>query len=127
MEGGLYMAKPDGGKHAHSEWKVLRVMHPCPEHSGQTLMEVEIHTGRPHQIRIHMASMGHPLVGDPLYGPGGVPKVNGEGGQVCNVGTVAKIGDCGYFLRAHKLEVYHPIDAQHLLSIEAPPCPPYSV
>lgn len=35
--------------------------------------QVEIFTGRPHQIRIHMAAMGHPLVGDPLYGVGGVP------------------------------------------------------
>eukprot|EP00983_Pelagomonas_calceolata_P038808 1136927-Pelagomonas_calceolata.AAC.12 len=40
LEGGLYVAKPDGGKHAHSEWKVLRVMHPCENHSGQTLVEV---------------------------------------------------------------------------------------
>lgn len=37
--------------------------------------QVEIFTGRPHQIRIHTAAMGHPLVGDPLYGVGGVPKV----------------------------------------------------
>lgn len=38
-------------------------------------IQVTILTGRPHQIRIHMAALGHPLVGDPLYGPGGVPKV----------------------------------------------------
>jgi hypothetical protein len=43
--------------------------------SGSALLEVEIHTGRPHQIRIHMAWAGHPLVGDPLYGRGGLPKV----------------------------------------------------
>ena len=38
-----------------------------------SLLEVEIETGRPHQIRIHLAFAGHPLVGDPLYGPGGLP------------------------------------------------------
>lgn len=38
-------------------------------------LQVTILTGRPHQIRIHMAALGHPLVDDPLYGPGGVPKV----------------------------------------------------
>lgn len=39
--------------------------------------QVEIFSGRPHQIRIHMAAIGHPLVGDPLYGPGGMPMVGG--------------------------------------------------
>ena len=37
------------------------------------VVEVEIPTGRPHQIRIHMAYCGHPLVGDPLYLSGGMP------------------------------------------------------
>ena len=39
-------------------------------------VQVEIATGRPHQIRIHMASIGHPLVGDPLYAPGGLPALS---------------------------------------------------
>ena len=40
---------------------------------GQALVEATIPTGRPHQIRIHLAAAGHPLVGDPLYAVGGVP------------------------------------------------------
>jgi 23S rRNA pseudouridine1911/1915/1917 synthase len=51
---------------------------------GETLVEVTIPTGRPHQIRIHLAAAGHPLVGDPLYAEGGFPKeqpgLPGEGG-----------------------------------------------
>jgi hypothetical protein len=43
---------------------------PCP---ALLPLQVTIVTGRPHQIRIHMAAMGHPLVGDPLYAAGGVP------------------------------------------------------
>ncbi len=40
---------------------------------GTTTFEVSLHSGRPHQIRIHLASIGHPLVGDPLYGLNGQP------------------------------------------------------
>ena len=53
------------GKEARSEWRVL--------HKGQgySLLGVRIFTGRTHQIRVHMAHVGHPLWGDKLYGRGG--------------------------------------------------------
>ena len=50
------------GKAALTEWQVLE------ELRGASLMSVRIHTGRTHQIRVHMSSMGHPVLGDSLYG-----------------------------------------------------------
>ena len=35
------------------------------------LLECQLETGRTHQIRVHLAAIGHPVVGDPVYGPGG--------------------------------------------------------
>ncbi len=55
-----------GGREAISHWRVLRRI---PSRFGNfSLLELEIDTGRTHQIRVHLASLGHPVVGDGLYG-----------------------------------------------------------
>src|SRR5690606_21164595 len=55
-----------GGKPALTRYRVLR-----PLGADAALVECELATGRTHQIRVHMASIGHPLIGDPVYGRGG--------------------------------------------------------
>jgi 23S rRNA pseudouridine1911/1915/1917 synthase len=67
-----------------------------------TTFEVTLHSGRPHQIRIHLASIGHPLVGDPLYGVNGLPIENLPGLP----------GDGGYLLHAQFLKFEHPITGE---------------
>ena len=56
------MAVDPQGRWAKTEWRVLR------EYPDRTLLDVHIITGRTHQIRVHTASIGHPVLGDPLYG-----------------------------------------------------------
>ena len=50
------------GKKARTHWKVLE------NYNAFTLAEFRLETGRTHQIRVHLSSMGHPILGDPLYG-----------------------------------------------------------
>ena len=80
------------GKPALSRVRILE------RRTDASLLEVTIETGKPHQIRIHLAAAGHPLVGDPLYR---------KGGQV-KEGDVALPGDIGYHLHAERLCLRHP-------------------
>lgn len=57
------MAVVPGGREARTNWRVLERLR------GATLIEARLTTGRTHQIRVHMASIGHPVLGDPVYGP----------------------------------------------------------
>jgi len=79
---------------------------------GQTLIEATIPTGRPHQIRIHLAAAGHPLVGDLLYVSGGLPAPD-----------PVLPGEMGYHLHAHRLEIDHPVTGERLVLECAPPLP----
>jgi 23S rRNA pseudouridine1911/1915/1917 synthase len=101
--GRVYAAVRDG-KRASSHVKVLA------RRQDACLVDVTIPTGRPHQIRIHMAAAGHPLVGDPLYGRGGVP-----------IAEPGLPGDPGYWLHAHRLGLDHPVTGARLALECRPP------
>lgn len=102
--GHIYSATPDG-LDAQSNCSVLQ------RRSDATLLEVTILTGRPHQIRIHLAAMGYPLLGDPLYVAGGQPHPDGT----------AIPSDCGYWLHAQRLSLMHPAGEPMVLSCDPPP------
>lgn len=101
------MAIVRGGRSAISMYKVRR------RYDRFTLLAVEIKTGRTHQIRVHLASIKHPVVGDELYGGGRDntvrdPKLRAE---------VRKLGR--HFLHAAELGLKHPLTGA-ALRFEAP-------
>ena len=57
----MAVVAPPAGKHALTDYRVLTSIH------GDALVECTLHTGRTHQIRVHMKQIGHPLIGDPIY------------------------------------------------------------
>lgn len=79
------MAVVPGGRRAVTHWKVRR------RYRVFTLVECKLETGRTHQIRVHMAYIGHPVVGDPIYGP-----------------RKPAFGLSGQALCAYQLGFYHP-------------------
>ncbi|MGJ5818777.1 RluA family pseudouridine synthase [Paludibaculum fermentans] len=95
--GSVWAAHPSG-KPSKSLAKVIA------RTDSTTIFEVSLNSGRPHQIRIHLASIGHPLVGDPLYGVTGQPLENLPGLP----------GDGGYFLHAQYLRFEHPVTGEQV-------------
>ena len=94
---GYIYGSTDQGKNAHSQcWVIER-------YENSALVEVEILTGRPHQIRIHLAVAGYPLLGDPLYIKGGTFAEIHQ-----NQAKIPVPGECGYWLHAYKLSFTHP-------------------
>ncbi|PKU76855.1 RNA pseudouridine synthase 5-like [Dendrobium catenatum] len=119
---GLYVAS-SSGKPAMSKVQVLE----RDTQQNRTVVQVEIHSGRPHQIRIHLAFIGHPLVGDPLYQGGGQPNLletetiedsfAEDGGYQKPERPLP--GDCGYYLHARRLVLCHP-SMEKMIEIIAP-------
>src|SRR5205085_1766910 len=88
-------AKEDGGrgKRAVTHWKRLGLL------KDAALVECRLETGRTHQVRVHMASIGHPLVGDPVYGRSG--KTHGK--------ILKELGFHRQALHAAELGFIHPV------------------
>lgn len=85
------------GKEAILEYEVLAT------HENFSLVRIQLQTGRPHQIRVQMAIIGHPLYGDQKYGT----KVNQPGQQIA--------------LWSHKITVEHPTKKDSLTFVSYPP------
>jgi 23S rRNA pseudouridine1911/1915/1917 synthase len=94
------------GKRAVTHWKRLNVLRDA------ALVECRLETGRTHQVRVHMASIGHPLVGDPVYGRSG--KTHGK--------LLKELGFHRQALHAAELGFIHPVTKRRMSF--ASPMPP---
>jgi 23S rRNA pseudouridine1911/1915/1917 synthase len=87
------------GREAITHWQILERL------GNYTLMQFRLETGRTHQIRVHSAHIGHPIVGDPVYSSGRSVGVNLP----------------GQALHAWKLTLEHPISKEIIEAIAPPP------
>ncbi|WP_460204092.1 RluA family pseudouridine synthase [Scytonema sp. NUACC21] len=92
------VAVEKGGRPAITHWKVRERL------GNYTLMEFQLETGRTHQIRVHSAQIGHPIVGDPVYSSGRSIGVNLP----------------GQALHAWRLKLQHPVSGEWI-EVTAPP------
>jgi 23S rRNA pseudouridine1911/1915/1917 synthase len=110
----IHAYRPDG----RPSISHVRVVRRLPG-ENTTLLEVTIPTGRPHQIRIHLSYAGFPLVGDPLYQSGGIPRAD-SGDDMCT----ALPGETGYLLHSRKIRFPHPARGENVEVVCPPPAVP---
>jgi len=102
----IAIVESDRGKRAVTHWKRLALL------KDAALIQCRLETGRTHQVRVHMASIGHPLLGDPVYGRSG--KTHGK--------LLKELEFHRQALHATELGFIHPV-TKHRLSL-ASPMPP---
>ena len=95
------MAVMEGGRHSVTHYETLEA------HRRATLLRIELETGRTHQIRVHMAAIGHPCCGDPLYGADPV--------------LAAELGLVRQWLHAVELSFVHPRSGDMVTFHSEPP------
>lgn len=105
------------GRTAVSHYKVLEKFQSA--YGKFALVEVRIETGRTHQIRVHMASLGHPVVGDTLYGAAGELNPGNPGRTVGKARSLPRLSLNRNFLHAARVEFTHPTTGK-ALALEAP-------
>jgi RluA family pseudouridine synthase len=114
----LTVVDPRLGKAAETELQVIE------RFPGAALVEAQPHTGRTHQVRAHLAALGHPLLGDGLYTPApagqGKPAQGGHSRRERKLGLIARAA-----LHAFRLELAHP-ESGELQSWEAPYPPDFA-
>jgi 23S rRNA pseudouridine1911/1915/1917 synthase len=108
--------RPDG-RSAVSHIKVVERI--ATRYGAFTMVEVRIETGRTHQIRVHMQSLGHPVVGDTLYGAPRAIVLAARKGAIEHPAEETNVGLERNFLHAAHLEFAHPQTGK-ALAIDAP-------
>ena len=96
---------------AHEEGRrSITLIRRAEPRGGFTLLEISLKTGRTHQIRVHLAHAGHPIVGDPKYGDFALNR------QVAKERGFARM-----FLHAHELAFDHPASGERMTLVSALP------
>jgi len=109
------MAVREGGREAITHWEVIESFNGRGGKPVASLLACQLETGRTHQIRVHLAHIGHPLLGDAVYGPHFKTKANALGSDAR--AALAALGRQA--LHAYGLTIEHPRTGE-ILSWQAP-------
>ncbi|MBX3250545.1 MAG: RluA family pseudouridine synthase [Myxococcales bacterium] len=106
------MVLAEDGLHARTEYEVLE------RREGASLVSLHPETGRQHQLRVHLAALGHPIVGDKLYGPEGVQPFLDAIDEGLTPALLRRLVHPRHALHAATIELPHPRTGA-LLRVEA--------